>query len=81
MGTKIDAVWICDNGNVLVFDDKGEQVPEYQGFLFDIADRLKEVCDRDTEFKFCRWQEWQKKCNFAWWFIKKEDITSKEVMK
>lgn len=47
---KIDMVFIFQNGMVAVFDENKKQVPELQGFLFDLDFReLGKHIHKDTE--------------------------------
>lgn len=65
---KVKHVIIYTNGNTMVFDEKGEQMGDFQGFILDIAPKLLEVCDKDTAFSFSKWGEWEEKANFGWRF-------------
>lgn len=49
---KIKECIIATNGMVISFDEKGEQVPECQGFILDIAEKLKDNCDENTKWSF-----------------------------
>ena len=75
--TKIKECIIWTNGMVSNFDEKGEQIPEYQGFILDIADKLKDNCDENTKWNFGKWQEWAYDANFKWYWEKKK---SKELI-
>jgi hypothetical protein len=70
--TKIKECIIWTNGTVLSLDEKGEQIPEYQGFILDIADKLKDNCDENTKWSFGKWQEWAYEANFSWYWEKKK---------
>lgn len=70
---------IFTNGLVMSFDEKGEQIPEYQGFILDIGDKLKVGCDEDTKWSFGKWEEWAQEANFKWyWEQKKQDKEKKD---
>lgn len=75
--TKIKECIIWTNGMVMSLDEKGEQIPEYQGFILDIADKLKDNCDENTIWRFGKWQEWAYDANFNWYWEKKK---SKELI-
>lgn len=67
---KVKTVHFYKNGNVMVFDQSGEQIPELQGFILEVAEKLKEKCDKDTKFNFADWRIGSQECNFSWWFEK-----------
>ena len=85
---------IWTNGIVMSFDEKGEQIPEYQGFILDIAEKLKIGCDENTKWSFGKWDEWLEDINMNWYWTKnkqnnhdtqydkydKEDNTQKKEM-
>lgn len=52
---------------VASFDDKGVQIPECQGFILDIAEKLKNCCDEDTN-----WQLGVQDANLDWYFKNKK---------
>jgi hypothetical protein len=65
---------IWTNGMVISFNKKGEQIPEYGGFILDIAEKLKVGCDENTKWTFGKWEEWAQDANFNWyWEQKKKD--------
>jgi len=66
----IRKVYIFTNGNVMAFDENGKQVPEGQGFIFDVAKSLVKYCDEKTQFYFGQWRETAIPCDFSWWFKK-----------
>lgn len=68
----IKEVYMYLNGMVMAFNEQGEQVPECQGFLFEVADKLKECCDKNTNFYYSLWKSWKEECDFSWWFEKNE---------
>ena len=42
----ITAVYICTNGNVMVFDEYEKQIPEYQGRIDRVFDKImKDIPD------------------------------------
>lgn len=61
---------IWTNGIVMSFDEKGEQIPEYQGFILDIAEKLKVGCDENTKWSFGKWDEWLEDINMNWYWTK-----------
>ena len=65
---KIKSVHMFTNGSVMAFDKKDKQVPECQGFIFEIANNLKKYCDKDTKFFYGEWKKTSIECNFSWYF-------------
>lgn len=63
---KIKNCIIFTNGMVSSFDEKGEQVPECQGFILDIANKLKSCCDENT-----KWQLGVQDANLEWYWKEK----------
>lgn len=49
---KIKECMLATNGMVASIDENDEQIAEYQGFILDIADKLKENCDENTKWTF-----------------------------
>lgn len=70
---KVKDVFIFTNGNVMVMDENGEQMSEYQGFILDVASKLAEACDKDTNFEISEWKDWRETLDFSWWFEKRDD--------
>lgn len=70
--TKVKECAIWTNGLVMSFDEKGEPIPEYQGFILDIAEKLKSGCDENTKWIFGNWGEWAEEANFNWYWEKKK---------
>lgn len=60
---KVKTVLVAINGMVACIDEKGEQIPECQGFILDVADKLKELCDQYTI-----WQWGVQKGDVSWWW-------------
>ena len=48
----IKSVIRCPNGMVLVFDEDGEQVPEYQGYYTDVRASILRDTPPDTVFSY-----------------------------
>ncbi len=68
----IKHVIILVNGMVMVFDEKGKQIPEYQGFILEVAANLAKDCDKDTKFSFsCPGVPGVEvlDMDMSWWFI------------
>ncbi len=62
------------NGNVMVFDEDGEQIPELQGFIMDITPKLISVCNEYTQFSYMEFRSGETlDCDFSWWFERGED--------
>lgn len=66
--TKAKQVILFTNGMIAAFDEKGEQIPEYQGFIFEVAEKLKTVCDKDTKFSIGASGIGEIEMEVAWWF-------------
>ena len=45
------------NGMVMVFDEKGEQMPEYQGQYSEVKDKILKASTPETVFTFGQWNE------------------------
>ena len=71
--SKVKYVYIFTNGNTIVWNENGETMPEYEGFILDVAPKLIKVCDKDTNFMIANREGWQKSLNFSWWFEKYQD--------
>jgi hypothetical protein len=61
---------IWTNGIVMSFDEKGEQVPGYQGFILDIAEKLKIGCDENTKWTLGKWDVGLLDADLSWYWIK-----------
>ena len=67
----IKKVVVWDNGMTMVFDEKGQQVPEQdgdqlQGYLCDVrANRIKHTND-NVAFSVGKWKEWTDECSRDW---------------
>ena len=48
----IKAVIRCQNGMVMVFDKKGEQIPEYQGRYEEVKESILKDAPPDTRFGY-----------------------------
>ena len=62
MVNKAKQMWLFTNRNCLVFDENGEQIPEYQAAITCYSldrDVAKKVCDEATEFHIGSWREWE----------------------
>ena len=53
----IKTVYRWSNGMVMVFDAKGEQVPQYQGRYEDMKDAILKDAPPDAVFFHAKWQE------------------------
>jgi hypothetical protein len=72
-GEKVAMIKECSiwtNGMVISFDEKGEQIPCYGGFILDIADKLKSGCDENTKWSFGKCGEWVQEANLNWYWTK-----------
>lgn len=70
---KIKEVLICTNGIVMVLDENGNQVPEYQGFILEKGSKLLEVCNPKTRWYFVSWGNWKEEVSFNWHFEESEN--------
>lgn len=65
----IKHVVFMPNGMVAAFDEKGEQVPEGQGFILEVGERLQNLCNNDTRFGFAVPGFGEVKMDVEWWFF------------
>ncbi len=63
--TKVKDCIIFTNGMVASLDENGEQIADCQGFILDIAEKLKNCCDENTIWQFGEW-------NLKWYWEKKK---------
>lgn len=70
---KVKECYIFTNGMVAAFDEEGNQITECQGFILDVANKLKTYCDKDTKWGFCKWRGWAQEADFSWWWEQKEE--------
>lgn len=70
---KIKDCILATNGMVSTFDENGEQILGLQGFILDIADKLKENCDENTKWIFGGPGKGTLDCNMSWYWKKKKD--------
>ena len=70
---KVKDCIIFTNGIVLSFDENGEQIPDCQGFILDIAEKLKSFCDENTKWKFGEFGKWAYDANLSWYWEKKKE--------
>lgn len=71
--SKIKDCIIFSNGMVSSFDEKGEQVSDCQGFILEIAEKLKECCDENTRWKLGEFGRWTHDANLSWYWEKKKE--------
>ena len=64
---------IFTNGVVMAFDEDGNQIPEYQGFILDVAEELKSHCNENTKWEFAEWGKWSMPINLSWWWKEKQE--------
>ena len=69
---KVKDCTIFANGMVMSFDENGEQVSECQGFILDIAEKLKNCCDENTKWKLGDYGRWLFEANLSWYWEKKK---------
>lgn len=70
---KIKDCILATNGMVMSFDENNEQISEYEGFILDIADKLKEGCDENTKWIFGGPGKGTLDCNMSWYWKKRKD--------
>jgi len=51
----IDRIILWSNGNVMVFDEHGKQMPEYQGRRKEAAEKLADADLSQTSFQIGSW--------------------------
>lgn len=71
--TKVKNCTIWTNGMVSSFDDKGEQIPGCQGFILEVAGKLKICCDKYTKWSFGKYEEWLQEAKLEWYWEKKKE--------
>ena len=76
--TKIENCTIWTNGMVSCFDKSGEQIPEYQGFILDVAEKLKTGCDENTKWSLGKFGELLLDANLGWYWEKKKEQKGEE---
>jgi hypothetical protein len=52
----IDRVYLWSNGMVMTFDEKGDQMPDYQGRLPAVRDRILADAPDSAEFVIGQWR-------------------------
>ena len=52
--TSIKTVYVWQNGMVMVFNQRGEQMPRYQGHKNDVLPKLRRL---KTQFPHIEWHE------------------------
>jgi len=57
----IKTVIKLQNGMVMVFDDKGEQIPKYQGQYDDVKESILKDAPSDAEFNHGFWDDFELK--------------------
>lgn len=59
----IKEVFLFTNGMVMVFDDVGQQMSEYQGKFSEVKQKILDNSNinprNPTRFYICRWKHWQ----------------------
>lgn len=71
---KIKYCLVATNGLVACQDENGEQITELQGFILDIAEKLKEYCDENTKWRFGIQDG-----NVAWYWIKRSNREDEKI--
>lgn len=74
---KVKDCIIFTNGIVLSFDENGEQTSGCQGFILDIAEKLKSCCDENTKWNFGEFGKWTHDANLSWYWEKKKENANK----
>lgn len=70
---KVKSCTIYTNGMVISFDESGEQIPDCQGFILEIAEKLKNCCDENTMWKLGEFGKWTNDANFSWYWERKKE--------
>lgn len=67
----INKVYLWTNGIVTAFDEKGEQITKYGGFISEVIGKIFENSTIDTEFIVASWREGEKaRLDVRHWFEK-----------
>lgn len=53
----IDRIVLWSNGVVMVFDEHGKQIPEYQGKRKQVAEKLKDADLSQASFQIGSWNQ------------------------
>ena len=59
---KAKQMWLFTNRNCLVFDEEGDQIPEYQRAItcYSLNKKLaRQACDEAEEFHIGSWRVWE----------------------
>jgi len=59
----IKTVTLWSNGMVMVFDDEGKQMPQYQGTRAEAAEKLKDAFLGEAKFNMAVWHEELSPCS------------------
>lgn len=57
----ISKVYLWTNGQVMVFDEEGKQMPGYQGKYANVKDKILTEATEHTKFTLCAWDESMRK--------------------
>lgn len=77
---EISKTYLFANGMVMTFDERGEQMSEYQGCADEVADRICRDAGSDVEFHHAHWREgWDNVMSKEAWLERAQssDITAK----
>ncbi len=55
--SRIKAVYVWQNGQVMVFDQWGKQMPDYQGPFEEVRDSIVRDADEYTEYYGGSWKK------------------------
>ena len=69
---KVTEVVIFHNGMVVVFDENGKQIPELQGPIFEVMDKIGKAADENTKIHIAHSSaSAREQLNVSWWFKNK----------
>ncbi len=74
---KIAEVFILPNGMIAVYDEKSKQVPELQGCIFYVMDKIKERADEETKFTVIPSEYPKNTLDLSWYFKERKEMTAK----
>ncbi len=53
----IARIYLWMNGQVMVFNEEGEQIPEYQGVHASVKEKILQDAPDSAQYLLCSWQD------------------------
>ena len=73
MIVKVKECFIWTNGMVMCLDEEGEKITNCQGFILDVAEKLKTCCDENTKWNLGKYGGLLLDADMAWYWKKKKE--------